>query len=116
MEASAITKMIREGMEEHAAKIARDRAVSARWDLDVAVFLFAVLAIELILLFQGIRVEIVGLSATIGLALGWLLGWRKGKLMYKRIFDKEMAKLDKDLEKKVEEAIHRRLRMTTPRT
>jgi DNA-binding protein len=38
VDAAEITNMIREGMRKHAAKIAEDRAVVAKWDLDVAVF------------------------------------------------------------------------------
>jgi len=45
-------------MERTAAQRARDRANAARWDLDVAVFFFAILATVIILSFQGIGVEV----------------------------------------------------------
>ena len=48
----------REEIKRIAARRAEQRARVARWDLDVAVFLFAVLIIVIILLFQGVAVEI----------------------------------------------------------
>ena len=73
---------------------AAERARVARWDLDVAVFLFGVLIIVLILLFQNVAVEIVGLIAAVGLALVWLMGWRRGKQLYGRFYNEELSRLN----------------------
>ena len=94
-----VTKQANPEMQQKAAQKARDRAKTARWDLDVAVFFFAVLATVIILLFQGIGVEVIAPAALVGLAMGWLMGRRKGKQAYQRFYDEELSKLEKELEK-----------------
>jgi len=93
------TKSVSLEMAQVAAKRARYRAKAARWDLDVAVFFFAVLAIVMILLFQGVGIEFVAPAAALGLAMGWLLGWRKEKQVYGFFYEEELSKLDEEVEK-----------------
>lgn len=88
-------------IEQLAARRARERARTARWDLDIAVFLFAVLIIVVILLFQGIGIEIVASVAIFGLVMVWLVGWRRGRQIYGGFYEEELAKLQQALEKKV---------------
>ena len=105
-------------MERTAVQRARDRAKAARWDFDVAVFFFAVLAIIIIVWFQGIGIEVVALAAIVGLAMGWLMGWRKGKQLYERFYDEELSKLKQELkntdkgamEETIEEKVQKALR------
>ena len=93
-----------EELKQLAARRARERARTARWDLDVAVFLFAVLIIVVILLFQRIGIEIVAPVAIFGLAMVWLVGWRRGRQLYDSFYTEELAKLDQNLEKKEKKA------------
>ena len=93
-----VTKQFRLEMERTAAQRARDRAKAARWDLDVAGFFFAILATIMILLFQGIGIEVTAPAAIFGLAMGWLMGWTKGKQAYERFYDEDLSKLEKELE------------------
>jgi xanthine/uracil permease len=86
-------------MEHMAIHKARTRAQAARWDLDVALFFFAVLTIVIILLFQDIRIEIVSPIAILGLAMGWLMGWRKGKQVFELFYNEELSKLVQELKK-----------------
>jgi len=97
-EAEVSLEQAREEMKRLAARKAAQRARVARWDLDVAVFLFAVLIIVIILLFQNVRIEIVSLIALFGLAMVWLVGWRRGKQLYKSFYQEELARLEKTLE------------------
>jgi Flp pilus assembly protein TadB len=83
-----------------AARRAERRARDARWDLDIAVFLFGVLTIVIILLFQGVVVEVVGPVALFGLVMVWYVGWRRGKQLYQSFYEEELADLERDLEKK----------------
>jgi len=92
-----------------AAQKAGERARTARWDLDVAVFLFAVLIIILILLFQGIGIEVVAPIAVFGLAMVWLVGWRRGRQLYERFYNEELSKLKPNPEKTEEETIEERI-------
>ena len=95
-------------VKQLATQRAVERARAARWDLDVAVFLFAVLIIIIILLFQGIGIEIVAPVGAFGLAMVWLVGWRRGNQLYQSFYEEELARLVQDLkskEKQVEEVI-----------
>jgi len=102
---SEVTKQVSPEMERTAMRRARDRAKAAMWDLDVAVFMFALLTIVVILLSQDIRIGIVGAIAIFGLAMGWLMGWRKGKQVYERFYDEEVSKLVQELKTTVKETV-----------
>ncbi len=103
-------------MEMTAAQRAMDRSRNARWDLDIAVFLFAVLIIVIILLFQEVATEIVSPVAIFGLAMVWLVGWRRGKQLYGRFYAEELSKLESEskhkgvVEETVEEKVQKALR------
>ena len=88
-----VTKEISPEMEQTAAQLARERARPARWDIDIAVFLFAILIIVIILLFQDIPIEVVAPVAIFGLVMVWFLGWRRGRQLYERFYGEELAKL-----------------------
>ena len=88
-----------------AAQKAGERARAARWDLNVAVFLFAVLIIVVILLFQGVTLEIVAPIAVFGLAMVWLVGWRRGRQLYQSFYNEELSRLRPSQGKTVKETI-----------
>ena len=103
--------------EQMAAQRAGERARISRWDLDLAVFLFTVMVIVLILLFQGVTIEIVAPIALFGLAMVWLVGWRRGRQLYGRFYNEELSKLrhsqekrEETVEETIEEKIQRALR------
>ncbi len=105
MDEAEATQQVSPEMERAATQRAKDRANAARWNLDIAVFAFAVLIIVIILLFQGIGVEIVAPVALFGLAMVWLVGWRRGRQLYPRFYDEELSKLKQELKKTVKEAV-----------
>ena len=99
--------------ERLAIQRAKDRARSARWDLNITIFLFVVLIIVIILLFQEITLEIVAPVAIFGLAMVWLVGWRRGKQLYQRFYEEELVKLERELiatEVTIEERVQKALR------
>ena len=112
MDESKVTRQDSPEMERAAIRRARDRAGAARWDLDVAVFLFAVMIIVIILLFQDIGIEIVAPIAIFGLAMVWLVGWRRGRQLYQRFYDEELSKLEQGLEKAVTETVEKTVEET----
>ena len=112
MDESKVTRQDSPEMERAAIRRARDRASAARWDLDVAVFLFAVMIIVIILLFQDIGIEIVAPIAIFGLAMVWLVGWRRGRQLYQRFYDEELSKLEQGLEKAVTETVEKTVEET----
>ncbi len=117
MDEGEVVKTVSPEMEQEAARRARDRAGISRWDLDIAVFLFAVLIIVIILLFQGVGIAVVAPVALFGLAMVWLTGWRKGKQLYRRFYEEELLKVEResgktaegDLARAVEETIEEKV-------
>ena len=101
-EEAEVTEQVSPEIVQTAAQRARDRANAARWNLEIAIFLFAVLIIIIILLFQDIGVEIVAPVAIFGLAMVWLAGWRQGRQLYQRFYDEELTKLERELQKTTE--------------
>ncbi|MBA7691963.1 hypothetical protein ES703_100519 [subsurface metagenome] len=105
-------------IEQMAEQRAKHRAYAARWNLDIAVFAFAVLIIVIILLFQGVRIGIVAPVAVFGLAMVWLCGYWQGKQLYQRFYDEELFILEREWrkgdkeseEETVEELIQKALR------
>ena len=95
------TKEVRAELEQIVAGRARDRAKAATWNLDIAVFLFAILIIIIMLLFQDISIEIVAPVALFGLVMVWLVGWRRGRQLYQRYYDDELLKLRQETESTV---------------
>lgn len=96
--------------ERLAIQRAKDRARTARWDLNIAIFLFVVLIIVIILLFQGVVLEIVAPVAVIGLGMVWLTGWRQGRQLFERFCEEELSKLEYERTLKVEETIEEAVR------
>jgi len=100
-------------MEQIAARRARDRAEAARWDLNVAVFLFAVLILVIILVtYTKVGIEIVAPVAVFGLAMVWLCGWRRGKQLYRRFYAEELSRVEQELEKAVTETVEKTVEET----
>jgi Flp pilus assembly protein TadB len=104
-EETETTTQVSPEMARTASQRARDRALAARWDLNIAIFLFAVLILVIILLFQEVGTVIVALTAVFGLAMVWLVGWRQGKQLYQRFYDEELFKLEEELKKVVKGAV-----------
>jgi len=112
MDEAEDTRQVSPEMERTAAQRARYRARGARWDLDIAVFLFAVLIIVIILLFQEIGIEIVAPVALFGLAMVWLVGWRRGRELYQRFYDEELSALGQESKKLVKETVEKTVEET----
>jgi FtsZ-interacting cell division protein ZipA len=102
MTEASTAEPVSEDIQAVAAARAKVRARNARWDLNIAVFLFAVLILVIILLFENVSIEIVGPIAIVGLVLVWLVGWRRGKQLLAIFYDEELAELEQAVEKKRE--------------
>ena len=93
-------------MERAAAQKARDRAMNARWDLNIAIFLFAVLILVIILVnYTGWGIETVSPIAAFSLAMVWLEGRRRGKQLYERFYKEELATLEQETKKTLKIAV-----------
>ena len=88
--------------EQVAVQRAKDRAGTAKWDLNIAIFLFAILIMVIILaIYTKVGIEIVAPVAVFGLAMVWLEGWRRGRQLYQRFYDEELLKMEQELKKTV---------------
>ena len=109
-----VSEQVSKEKKELAIQRAKERARTARWDLNIAIFLFAVLIIVIVLLFQGVTLEVVAPIAVVGLGMVWLVGWRQGRQLFERFREEELTKLEyersKKVEETVEEAVQRALR------
>jgi len=113
MDEAEVTKEVSPEMEPTAAQRARDRAGAARWDLNTAIFLFAVLILVIILVtYTKMGIEVVAPIALFGLAMVWLVGWRRGRQLYQRFYDEELSKLEKELEKAVKGEVEKTVEET----
>ncbi len=100
MDEAQVTNQSSQKMVQIAEQRARERARTARWDLDVAVFFFSISLLVIILVVQGVGMEFVAPAAICGLAIGWLIGWLKGKQAYKRCYDEELLRLQQGSKEK----------------
>ena len=104
---------IRQEMEQTAVERARDRARNARWDLNIAIFLFAVLILIIILAtYTKMGIEVVAPVALFGLAMVWLVGWRRGRQLYVRFYNEELIKLERELKRTVKVAVEKTVEET----
>jgi hypothetical protein len=108
-ENSLITPEMKEEIEQKA----RDMARNAKWDLNIAIFLFGVLILVIILVtYTRVGLEVVGPVAAAGLGMVWFTGWQRGKQLYKRFYIEEMAKFERDLKKLKKDAITEKIEET----
>jgi len=119
MDEAEVAKQASPEMEQLAAQRARDRARNARWDLNVAIFLFAILILVIILVtYTKMGIEVVAPVALFGLAMVWLVGWRRGRQLYPRFYEEELSELEQELkrtingtvEETIEEKVQKALR------
>jgi len=105
-EKAEVAEQARVEMEREAAQRAKDRARNARWDLNIAIFLFAILILVIILAtYTKVGLEVVAPIAIFGLAMVWVAGWRKGKQLYQRFYEEELSRLQSEFKKTVKETV-----------
>jgi uncharacterized integral membrane protein len=93
-------------MERVAVQRAKDRAGTAKWDLNIAIFLFAILIMVIILAtYTKAGIEIVAPVAVFGLIMVWLEGWRRGRQLYHRFYDEELLKIEQEVKKTVKAVV-----------
>jgi Flp pilus assembly protein TadB len=103
MNESEVIKEVRLDLEQMAAGRARDRARNARWDLNIAIFLFAVLILVIILAtYTNVGIEVVAPVALFGLAMVWLVGFRRERQLFQRFYNEELSRLERDIKRAVQ--------------
>lgn len=105
MSETEATPKISPEMKARAVREAKDKARAGMWDLNIAIFLFTVLIIIIILLFQQIGIEIVGPVAIFGLTMVWLVGWRRQRQLYERFYQERLEEIESELEAEIKGTI-----------
>jgi len=67
-------------------------AKSQKWDMNLVVFMFAILLLTVILLYEGVDPLYLALIGFFGLAMTWLVSRRQEKRLYKRHYRHEISK------------------------
>ena len=91
MEEDESIKWINQESRRKAVQRAKDKASAAKWNLDVAIFSFGVLATVSILSFERVGIWITASVAISGLVIVWLLGWRRARQLYAGFLNEELA-------------------------
>ncbi len=92
-------ELINQEIERLAVQRAKQRTYASRWNLDTAIFAFAILALVIILGFQQVRIEVVAPVAVVGLGFVWLSGWWQARKLYRQFHDEELFTLRRELKK-----------------
>lgn len=95
------TKQLSSVIERLATQKARDKANIAKWGLNVAIFLFAILITIIVLTSQGIGINVVAPVAILGLAVVWLMGSRRWSQLYQQFYAEELTSLQPKPNKEV---------------
>ena len=80
-------------IEKLVAERAGRRAQSARWNANIVIFVYAILATLMLLRFENVPTEIVAPVAATGLFMTWFMGWIRGKKLYTRLYEQELQEL-----------------------
>lgn len=80
-------------IEELAADRARRQTQSARWNVNIVIFTYAILTTVMLLRFENIPTGVVAAVAVSGLAMTWFLGRMRGKKIYQRLYEQELAEI-----------------------
>ena len=96
MEESDDTKQSSQVIERLATQIANSKTDVAKWDHNTVVFLFAVLAIVIILVSLEVDTKFVAPVAILGLAVAWFMGRRRGKQLFQGFYTETIASLKQE--------------------
>jgi len=86
------TRWIHPETRRKAVQRAWYRARAARWDLNIAIFLFGLLAVVCIIGFEKVSIWLTTFIALSGLCFTWLWGREKAKKVYGRYLEEELAR------------------------
>ncbi|MFC2043997.1 hypothetical protein ACFLT8_02185 [Chloroflexota bacterium] len=99
------TKLDIQEIERTAAQRAMDKANAEAWNVDIAIFLVAILITNIVLAFQGIGLEISASVAIFGLGMGWLVGWRQGRRLFWNYYKEELTRFGAELKEPEKETL-----------
>ena len=84
---------------------AADRAQAAKWDLNIAIYLFSILIVIIIMASVEARLEIMAPVSILGLSGVWLYGANRGRRLQKCFFQEETLKIRTEMSIVKEETV-----------
>ena len=80
--------------EQRVAKIANEKALSARWNVNIVIFANAVLAAVVLMGLEGVAIEILAPFAAVGIGTIWWISRIRWKRLYHQFYEQELSELD----------------------
>ena len=87
---------------EQCSDKARRAAKNQKWDMNLVVFMFAILLLTVILLYEGIDPIYLAPIGFFGLTMCWYVSWRQEKKLFRRYYRMEMKQYYDSLEEQEE--------------
>ena len=81
-------------IEQLATRRANRQVATAKWNLNIIMLTYAILATVILLRLDELAVQIVSPIAIAGLAMVWFTAWRRGKRLYKNLYAEELCQLE----------------------
>lgn len=83
-----------QSVEQLVAKRANDKALSARWNVNIVIFANAVFVAVVLMGLQGVAIEILAPVAAAGISMIWLVSRLRWKKLYHQFYEQELSELD----------------------
>jgi DNA-binding CsgD family transcriptional regulator len=83
-----------QSVEQWVAKRASDKALSARWNVNIVIFANAVFAAVVLMGLEGVAIEILAPVAAAGISMIWLVSRLRWKRLYHQFYEQELSELD----------------------
>ncbi len=80
-------------IEAEAARIVKMQFSDGIWNMQIMIFLYAATIATVIMAFGGVRIEIIALSAIVGLSIVWIWGRIRYKKLYQHLYQNEIRHL-----------------------
>jgi len=83
-----------QSVKQRVAKRADDKALSARWNVNIVIFANAIFVAVVLMGLQGVAIEILAPVAAAGIITIWLVSWLRWKKLYHKFYEQELSELE----------------------
>ena len=81
-------------MEQRVAKRANEKALSARWNVNIVILANAIFVAVVLMGLEGVAIEILAPVAAVGIGMIWLISRIRCKRLYHQFYEQELSELD----------------------
>ena len=83
-----------QSVNQRVAKIANEKALSARWNVNIVIFANAIFVAVVLMGLEGVAIEILAPVAAVGIGMIWLISRIRWKRLYHQFYEQELAELN----------------------